>query len=285
MKKLSIQEKASLYDEALKAAVVAHKDEDRHLKATLERIFPVLRESRDEEIWKWLIEMVEEVRKSNPTNAEHNGMCSEAIALLEKQCEQKKSYDTCDSSMFDNKKSPYGEKRDFGYFEEKSADKAEPEFKVGDWVVSIVSGGVYKITGLNSEYELTSLEGKYKAHLPIKSANSIFRLWSIIDAKPGDVLVCNEEILLFKSYSVSGRISLYCWYNGRTDNFHGKEVDDTLLTTRNKICPATKEQRDLLFTKMRKEYDRGYYDALKWVCDHTAGDNYKLEVKDKMQKI
>lgn len=39
----------------------------------------------DERIRKWLIEMVEELRKANPTNAKHNGNCSEAIAYLEKQ--------------------------------------------------------------------------------------------------------------------------------------------------------------------------------------------------------
>lgn len=33
------------------------------------------------------------------------------------------------------------------------------------------------------------------------------------------------------------------------------------------------------------EYDSGYYDALKWVYEHTSGDNYKLAVKDKMQKL
>lgn len=33
------------------------------------------------------------------------------------------------------------------------------------------------------------------------------------------------------------------------------------------------------------EYERGYYDALKWVYEHTYGDNYKLQVKDKMQKF
>lgn len=51
--------------------------------------FPELAESEDERIRKWLIEMVEEFRKLNPTNAEHNGNCSEAIAYLEKQKEQK----------------------------------------------------------------------------------------------------------------------------------------------------------------------------------------------------
>lgn len=45
---MTIEEKAKAYDEALKAAVVAYKDEDKHLKATLERIFPKLKESEDE---------------------------------------------------------------------------------------------------------------------------------------------------------------------------------------------------------------------------------------------
>lgn len=49
-------------------------------------------ESKDERIRKWLIEMVEELRKANPTNAEHNGNCSEAIAYLEKQ-KERKQYD------------------------------------------------------------------------------------------------------------------------------------------------------------------------------------------------
>lgn len=30
------------------------------------------------------------------------------------------------------------------------------------------------------------------------------------------------------------------------------------------------------------EYDRGYYDALKWVYKNTGGDNYKLQIKDKI---
>ena len=44
------KEKAKAYDEALKKASAAHKDEDRHLKAALERIFPELKESEDNRI-------------------------------------------------------------------------------------------------------------------------------------------------------------------------------------------------------------------------------------------
>lgn len=48
------------YKEALEIANVAHKDEDRHLKATLERIFPELAESEDEKVRKELIKHLKE---------------------------------------------------------------------------------------------------------------------------------------------------------------------------------------------------------------------------------
>ena len=50
------EEKARRYDEALKVAVAAHKDEDKHLKATLERIFPELAEIEDKRIREKLID-------------------------------------------------------------------------------------------------------------------------------------------------------------------------------------------------------------------------------------
>ena len=74
------------------------KEENANMAARYEREIPEgyeariegnkviieLKGSEDERIRKWLIEMVEEVRKANPTNAEHNEKCSEAIAYLEK---------------------------------------------------------------------------------------------------------------------------------------------------------------------------------------------------------
>jgi hypothetical protein len=77
-------EKAKRYDEALKAAIVASKDEDRHLKATLERIFPELKESEDERIRKELIEFfkIEHWDGDAPFSAES---AKERVAWLEKQ--------------------------------------------------------------------------------------------------------------------------------------------------------------------------------------------------------
>ena len=65
MKELSIEEKAEAYERALKEASIAYKDENRHLKATLERIFPELKEStdwsgEDEEMLKMVIKSCEQ---------------------------------------------------------------------------------------------------------------------------------------------------------------------------------------------------------------------------------
>ena len=129
--------------------------------------------------------------------------------------------------------------------EQKLTDNVEPKFKVGDWLQ-------YRSAEPFLVEEITE-QGYTNGNscLPFEWENET-HLWTIQDAKEGDVLACNEEILLFKSFSVQGRISLYCWYNGQTKNFHSKEVDNTSLTTRNKIFPATKEQRDTLFAKMKE---------------------------------
>ena len=146
-----------------------------------------------------------------------------------------------------------------------STDKIEPRFKVGDWI-TFYGGNPFKILNIEAEmngvldYLLLGQNG-YDSYFNKTHIDENARLWTIQDAKDGDVLACNEEILLFKSYSVQGRISLYCWYNGHTNNFHSKEVIDILLTTTNKVCPATKEQRDAL---MRAINNTGYkWDAEK----------------------
>ena len=80
-------EKAKAYDEALKKASAAHKDEDRHLKATLERIFPELKEEDDDEkIKKDLIQWVDEF----PDTIWRGHYKNDIIAWLEKQGDKDK---------------------------------------------------------------------------------------------------------------------------------------------------------------------------------------------------
>jgi len=84
---MTIEEKAKRYDEALKEASIAHKDEDRHLKATLERIFHELKDSEDEKIRKHIVTFIMEAEKMGDAPEE----CAKWLAWLEKQGEKKPS--------------------------------------------------------------------------------------------------------------------------------------------------------------------------------------------------
>ena len=84
------------YKEALNWMKDVYPTLEGAAKEDAEHYFPELKEAWNEKVRKWIIEMVEEVRKANPTNAEHNGMCSEAIFWLEKQGEKKPDTDFSD---------------------------------------------------------------------------------------------------------------------------------------------------------------------------------------------
>jgi len=85
------------YEQALERAKKYLYDTNKRMsteffKATERAFMEVFPELKDDKIRKWLIEMVSELRKVNSTNANHNGMCSDAIAWLEKQGEQKPNF-------------------------------------------------------------------------------------------------------------------------------------------------------------------------------------------------
>ena len=90
-----IMDYEKMYREALERANFAYKDEDRHLKATLERIFPELRESDDEKIRKELINFFS---KGAEYDSSTNGIKDRnIIAWLEKQGEQKSAWNKEDN--------------------------------------------------------------------------------------------------------------------------------------------------------------------------------------------
>jgi hypothetical protein len=83
-----IEQKAKLYDEAIKKASAAYEDEDMRLKATLESIFPELKESEDEKIRKSLINFFDNANKCGENPMYEYGIYPEEIlSWLEKQGE------------------------------------------------------------------------------------------------------------------------------------------------------------------------------------------------------
>ena len=260
MKELSIEEKAKRYDEALTKArnIVNSINVGLIGKDSFETVFPELRESEDERIRKAIVKMISDIDGGSPFE-KYGIIKKEALAWLEKQGEQKPviSNDALKEGIahfgitqhqIDNwlKKYVDVEKQD----EQKPTDKAEPKFKVGDWIVykdniwkicNISLGIYYELLKINNEASIRHFEGVDKtAHL-----------WTIQDVKDGDVLVLNNEVFIYAHRKQMYSIAVAHCFVDNAGSFHldgefgYKEWGKT-------ISPATKEQRDLLFQKMKE---------------------------------
>ena len=224
------------YKEAIKEAAASYKDEDRHLKATLERIFPELKEeSEDERIRKEILDYID---KSTG--------CKRWVVWLEKQGEQEEPqvYETEDGEIIT-------------YSETDGYKVVEPKFKVGDFVVDNC-GYTWKIEGiLNQFYILEGVEGG-ESRPTIEWVDKTCHLWTIEDARDGDVLFGSEwgVILMFRGIGNTewdDVIDYHCYYDCYRKDFIVQEnVEYWGNTKNNQLKPATKEQRELLFQKMKE---------------------------------
>lgn len=135
----------------------------------------------------------------------------------------------------------YSERKDF-------AQNVEPKFKIGQWIVW--QDKCYKVNYNGCGYELVDQDG-LSTSLEYGTIDENARLWDITkDAKDGDVLYINntmsESIMIYKSFN-NGVINKYASYNK-----FGFEGENYLTLNDGYIIPATKEQRDLLFQKIKE---------------------------------
>ena len=218
------------YKEALERANMIYNDKYKpeiaaFAKKSLETIFPELAEtdSDDERIRKAISQCVEDMRGlfEKLYRVHHE----DAIEWLEKQGEQ------------------------------KPVDKVEPKFHEGDWVVNKL-GDLWYIDSFDKKnYQVSDGKGNYN-YFPISKQDEM-RLWSIEDAKEGDVLANDYHILILKelSYDWSSNgtpnsVKAYCGIKPNGSFEIGK--DNWCFCGTLNIHPATKEQRDLLFQKMKE---------------------------------
>ena len=124
----------------------------------------------------------------------------------------------------------------------------EGKFKKGDWVVNKL-GHVWHIDSFDKKNYQVSNGDKYN-YFPISKQDEM-HLWTINDAEDGDVLYFSDEtIVIFKDLYNATTFHSYCHiedglFNVSEDGApHGWEGEG--------FYPATKEQRDLLFTKMKE---------------------------------
>ena len=140
--------------------------------------------------------------------------------------------------------------------EQKSTDKIEPKFKVGDWVIN--KGHSYLIADidfLDNRY-LFEIGGYTHEQLNweyIENVDKKYHLWTIQDAKDGDVLAVDNKPFIYNGSKNEVTVGAYCGFNTKYKfSFAYNYVINQNIT------PATKEQRDLLFQKMheaRYEWD------------------------------
>lgn len=144
-----------------------------------------------------------------------------------------------------------------------NANKVEQKFKVGDWIASNLSNSsnLLCIIGVDeTNYEVVTSQGSTGVS-SIRYIDKHYNLWTIQDAKEGDILCYKDEISLYKhdikncikQETIFGGFVYYCCYDGKrfiTDSFYSLTKQDETY-----IHPATKEQRDVLMKTMN---DAGY---------------------------
>lgn len=212
------------YKEALSRARYYHSKDYMLINSAIENIFPELKESEGEKIRKELIEHIKAnqgadyvlFKKFSP---------DDVIAWLEKQGEQQTA------SVTD--------------------EWIEPKFKVGDCVISNDGTHTYLVKERKrGAYVMLDIGDNEEFSIIIETADRTGRFWAIQDAKDGDVLVNGSNIFIFHLNGT--RLMGYCHVNTNDGRFYddiGKI--ECFCTIDAIVTPATKEQRELLFAKMR----------------------------------
>lgn len=137
-----------------------------------------------------------------------------------------------------------------------------PKFNVGDWVFMNTHGSqpwlVIKVTP--NYYEIKDSSGyiKAKSHHTI---DSLFHLWTIKDAKSGNILAITDGCrpFIFKGLYYDGAPTAYCGID-TTDSIYISDED--LPWTRDTVRPATYEERQLLFNKLEEKNYKWNTDTL-----------------------
>ena len=257
MKELSIEEKAKAYDEAIKRLedIKTGKCQKTFVftEGLFDYIFPELKESEDESMVKFIKNQLFNIKKTITENYELDAKLTKAICWIEKQCEQK--IKTPEESLGTDSDTYNKIVDECIYGEQKPIDKVEPNFKVGDWVVTSY-GKVNQVVSVDKYGDGYTLnDGWYFSG----SWCYMYHLWTIQDAKDGDVLAWDDSkcIALFKNIYDEDSFNSYGFVGGCTRTFESRQSYHDIEGSH----PATKEQRYLLFQKM---HEAGYeWDAEK----------------------
>lgn len=156
--------------------------------------------------------------------------------------------------------------------EQKHTDNIISNFHEGDWVVQ--GHNILKIKSVRSPHYCFETVGGYVDNMLISEMDSQFHLWSIEDAKDGDVLVFDDDtIVIFKN--LYNKTSFHSYCHIEEGIFETSKDDNPDWWDAAGFYPATKEQRNLLYQMMA---DAGY----EW--DEENKKVKKIEMKELVEQ-
>jgi hypothetical protein len=132
----------------------------------------------------------------------------------------------------------------------KELKKVKPKFQEGDWVIFHPGCNAHQIlrvveNATSHTYGYDTVDNYY-----FNDTVEGVRLWNINDAKDGDVLYSGEVIFIFNR--IKGEwIHCYCTLH-RDGSFISENYDLMHIKHCKEAQPATKEQRELFFQKMKE---------------------------------
>lgn len=268
------EEKAKRYDKALERAREYKKHGYMMINVALDNIFPELKESDDERIRKALLELFSNVNKKD-----FRGIPTEKIIdWLERQSKETRWKPSKEEMEEDDVRrrstiqvleyarsldsyNQYGKKdidKNIAWLEKQvpiDIKKVEPKFHEGDWTVSNLDGNARQISEVHSDEHNSYyvINGK---SVNLEEYDRLHHLWTIEDAKPGDVLVCKgnvkdsrityERICLFENLN-KAFFTLTKTSNGLEEYDINVNIDYPDNTV-----PATKKQKEILFMTMKE---------------------------------
>ena len=205
------------------------------------------------------------VKEGYATDAKIVGECLKQMngedvpmAVMDENQDEQKPTDTCDSSIINSKEFPASEKQDFGYLS-KSTDKldlnysnkpaynVEPKFKNGQWIVW--KDKCYRVNYNACGYEVFDQNG-WSTSWDYKTIEDNAHIWTIKDAKDGDVLTDGKKIVIFKQFDEPVYRQHLIAHIGLDIGGYIQVTDGTWRFK--EIKPAAKKHRDLLFSKMKE---------------------------------
>ena len=208
-----------------------------------EEIFPELKESEGEKIRKEIINYFRCQSKDEPCRKTTH---EKWIAWLEKQGDINRRIQ--EEIEKQTKQQWKTEKQD----EQKPANKVEPKFHVGDWITDGYSNN--KITDVLEDRYIVDTKFAKRSAIVFKFEH-YYHLWTIQDAKDGDVLATDSWLYMFKYTNNKNLIQFHCNcpIKGKPYKWCALPDDSYLdIYVEANIHPATKKQHDLLFRKMKE---------------------------------